>query len=355
MPPHLSPPNTRSSGGAALLLLAALATLLSACATAPVEAPAESTPAAAPPPVVAGPVLNRDGDFALVVVADGDTPATLAQRYLGSADQAWQIREFNAPEALRPGQIAVIPLRPRNATGVYSNGYQTVPILCYHRFGSRASRLSVSQSAFEAQMDYLAQHGYQVISLRQLARFLDGKEALPPKAVVLTIDDGYRSTYEIAYPVLRKHRFPATVFLYSDFVGASDALTWTQMKEMTASGLIDIEPHSKTHANLTLKLAGESDARYRDRIKREVDAPVAVLRERLAEPSMTFAYPYGDVNELVVELLQRQNIHQGVTVTPGGNAFFAYPYMLRRSMVFGGEELDTFKSKLATFTRTNGR
>ena len=125
--------------------------------------------------------------------------------------------------------------------------------------------------------------------------------------------------------MLRKHGFHATVFLYSDFVGASDALTWAQMKEMASSGLVDIEPHSKTHANLTLRLPGESEARYRERIKREVDAPVLALRERLAEPSTTFAYPYGDVNEYVVELLQRQGIRQGVTVTPGGNRLFRLP------------------------------
>ena len=58
--------------------------------------------------------------------------------------------------------------------------------------------------------------------------------------MAITIDDGYRSTYEIAYPVLRKHGFPATVFLYTDFVGAADALTWPQMKEMAASGLIGL-------------------------------------------------------------------------------------------------------------------
>ena len=79
--------------------------------------------------------------------------------------------------------------------------------------------------------------------------------------MVITIDDGYRSTYEVAFPVLKRHSFPATVFLYSDFVGAGDALTWAQMKEMTQSGLIDIQPHSKSHANLTLKLAGRERTR----------------------------------------------------------------------------------------------
>ncbi len=181
--------------------------------------------------------------------------------------------------------------------------------------------------------------------MKRLARFLEGKEPLPAKTVAITIDDGYRSTYEIAYPILRKFGFPATVFLYTDFVGASDAMTWAQMKEMMASGLIDIQPHSKSHANLTLRLPGETDAKYKERIKREVDVPVAVLRERLGEGSFTYAYPYGDVNEWVVDLLTRQNVSQGVTVTPGGNGFFAYPYMLRRSMVFGNDDLDAFKAQ----------
>jgi hypothetical protein len=145
------------------------------------------------------------------------------------------------------------------------------------------------------------------------------------------------------------------VFLYTDFVGASDAMTWAQMKEMTASGLITIQPHSKSHANLTQRLAGETEARYRDRVKREVDAPVAVIRDRLSEPSYTFAYPYGDVNEYVVDLLVKDSVSQGVTVTPGGNPFYAYQYMLRRTMIFGNEDLDAFKSKLVTFVRTGSR
>jgi hypothetical protein len=132
-------------------------------------------------------------------------------------------------------------------------------------------------------------------------------------------------------------------------------MTWAQMKEMTTSGLVTIQPHSKSHANLTQRLASETEARYRERIRREVNAPVGVIRERLSEPTSTFAYPYGDVNEYVVDLLVKDNVAQGVTVTPGGNPFYAYPYMLRRSMVFGNEDLDAFKSKLVTFVRTGAR
>jgi peptidoglycan/xylan/chitin deacetylase (PgdA/CDA1 family) len=337
----------------ARLLGVALVAVLASCATPP-PPPPEAPPPPAPLPDP-GPVLGRDDDYVIVSVRSGETLASLAERYLGDSSKAWWIAQFNNVGTLREGQIVVVPLRQRNPVGVFANGYQTVPILCYHRFGVKTSKLNVTPSAFEQQMEWLARNGYTVITFARLARFLEGKEALPAKSVVITIDDGYRSTYEIAYPILKKFGYPATVFLYTDFVGASDAMTWAQMKEMTASGLVTIQPHSKSHANLTQRLPNESDARYRDRIKREVGAPVAAIRDRLSEPTSTFAYPYGDVNEYVVDLLVRDNVSQGVTVTPGGKPFYAYPYMLRRSMVFGNEDLDAFKSKLVTFVRTGAR
>lgn len=336
-------------------LLLVLIAVLAGCASTPPPAPATSAAPVWSPPADDGPLLARDDEFAIVTVQPGDTLATLAQRYAGDASRAWWIAQFNNVTSVRAGQVVVVPLRMRNPIGVFANGYQTIPILCYHRFGAKASKLNVTGAAFEAQMDWLARNGYTVIPIARLARFLDGKEALPPKSVVITIDDGYRSTYEIAYPVLKKFGFPATVFLYTDFVGASDAMTWAQMKDMMAGNLVEIQPHSKSHANLTQKLPGETEARYRERIKREVDAPIAALRERLSDPSFTYAYPYGDVNEYVVDLLQKQSVAQGVTVTPGGNPFYAYPYMLRRSMVFGNEDLDAFKAKLVTFVRTASR
>ncbi|MFO1302314.1 MAG: polysaccharide deacetylase family protein [Burkholderiales bacterium] len=336
----------------ARLLGAALVALLASCATPP---PAPEAPPPPAPPVDPGPVVGRDDDFVIVTVRAGETAAVLAERHLGDAGKAWWITQLNNAATLREGQVVVIPLRQRNAIGVYANGYQTVPILCYHRFGTKTSKLNVTPAAFEQQMDWLARNGYTVITLARLARFLEGKEALPAKSVVVTIDDGYRSTYEIAYPILKKFGFPATVFLYTDFVGASDAMTWAQMKEMAGSGLVTIQPHSKSHSNLTQRLANETDARYRERIRREVDLPLATLKERLAEPGFTYAYPYGDVNEYVVDLLVRNGVSQGVTVTAGGNPFYAYPYMLRRSMVFGNEDLEAFKSKLVTFVRTGTR
>lgn len=293
-------------------------------------------------------MLAKNAEFAVVVVQPGEDLVKLAERWLGERRHADRIAEFNRAEDVRPGQTVAIPLKNRNPFGIKPSGLQAITILSYHRFGPRPSSLAVTPAAFEAQMAYLAKNGYTVLPLSRLPALLEGREAIPPKAVVITIDDGYRSTYEVAYPVLRRHRFPATVFLYSDFVGAPDALTWAQMKEMTASGLIEIQPHSKTHANLTVRQGDESEARYRERARREVEAPVEAIRAQLGVGSLSFAFPYGDVNDIVVNELRAKGVKLGVTVTPGGNAFFAPPYMLRRTMIFGGDDLDAFRAKLVT-------
>ena len=346
-PPRTDRPDWRLALGLLVVTL-----IVQGCATPPPRAP-EAAPE--PEPARASEVLGRDQDYAVVVARSGDDFAALAERYLGDAGKGWWIAEFNGVDRVRAGEDLVVPLRPRNPIGVYANGFQTVPILCYHRFGPNRSAMTMTAATFEAQMDYLARNGYRVIPMRELARFFEGKEPLPKKTVVITIDDGYRATYQIAYPILKKHGFPATVYLYSDFAGAGDAMTWPQMQEMVQSGLIEIQPHSKTHSNLTVKLPGESDAKYAERIRREVDAPVAAIKDRLSLASFSYAYPYGDMNEMVSDLLARQGVRLGVTVTPGGNGFFAPAHMVRRTMIYGTEDLDAFKSKLATFARTAAR
>ena len=225
---------------------------------------------------------------------------------------------------------------------------QAVTILCYHRFGPRANTLTVTPAAFEAQMGWLARNGYTVIPFSRLDAFLEGREPLPPKSVVITIDDGYRATHEVAFPILRKYGFPATLFLYTDFVGAPDALTWAQMREMIASGTFAVQPHSKSHSNLAVRQADENEARYRERVRREIEVPVEAIRRELGTRTQVFAFPYGDVNDVVAAELRSRGIEMGVTVTPGGNAFYAPPLMLRRTMIFGGDDLDAFRGKLVS-------
>ena len=324
------------------ICLAAAVLLVSACA----------------PGVVDQRVIARSNDYLVVVAGERDSLESLGARFLGDSGKGWLIGQFNGIARVAAGQEIVIPLRPTNRAGIYGNGFVKVPILVYHHFtprGRKCSQIAVRAEAFEAQLAYLKRDGYSVITFRDLAAFLEGRSPVPRKSVILTIDDGFRSAYRVAYPLLKRYRYPATIFLYSDFVGAPAALTWAQMKEMVASGLIDIQPHSKTHADLTKFQEGESEAAYRKRIAREVTYSSEFIKKRLNLPVHTFSYPYGAENDAVVEIVERAGFKFAATVTRGGNPAFSHPLVLRRTQIYCRDGLEAFARKLDTFEQITGR
>jgi peptidoglycan/xylan/chitin deacetylase (PgdA/CDA1 family) len=291
-------------------------------------------------------VVARTDDFVIVRTSGRDTLPDLARTYLNDEAKAAAIAEANGIQSLTPGQVLVIPLRSGKGWAVDADGYQVVPILCYHQFGPgnrTRNKMEVSQSAFEQQMAWLKDNGYTVVSLADMDAFLQGTKALPPRSVVITIDDGYRSTYEVAFPVLKKYGFPATVYVYTDFVGAGLALTWAQMQEMQASGLIDIESHSKTHTSMAL-LPNESNGQvYKERVSKEVVTPDGILSSKLGKPIKHFAYPYGDTSPTVLSILQERDYDTATTVQRGPNPPFADPLLLRRDMVYSDDKLSDFQ------------
>jgi peptidoglycan/xylan/chitin deacetylase (PgdA/CDA1 family) len=339
----------RQAAARLLLALACAAAALAGCGSAP---PAPTPPPArepAPGPE-RGTVLGESERYIIYQPVAGDTLRSIAGRFLGDERRYWEIGDFNNVTEAKAAYPIVVPLAPDNPAGIHADQYQTVPILCYHRFGNGSGgggKMIVSEANFAAQLDWLERNDYHVIRLERLVDFLAGRTALPRRSVVITIDDGYESVYRYALPLLRKHGYPATLFVYTDFIGAgNEALTWPQLQEMAASGLIDVQAHSKTHRNLIERAPSENDAQYRQALESEVRPPRELLERKLGLPVREYAYPYGDANDLVLDVLSRQHFQLGVTVTPGGNPFFAQPLMLHRTMIFGDHDLQAFKARL---------
>ena len=311
------------------------------------------TIAPAAPPAPLSVMLAQTEDFLIVSARAGDTYASLARFYLGDAALADLLADANAAHAVETGRPVIVPLKTGNASGVFFDGYQTVPILCYHQFtaGRSADLMVMPRDSFVQQMDYLKNNNYHVISLADLQGFLNGSKPIPPRSVVLTIDDGFRSTYDIAYPILKSYGFKATFFIYTDFVGAGRALTWSQINELRASGMIDIQSHSKTHTSFSLH-PGESPA-YGARLAAEIDQPHAIFQRQLNENVRMFAYPYGDSSPLAVKMLRDRSYGLAVTVTRGANAPFSDPLMLKRDMVYSNATMQDFQKYLSVYSRVN--
>jgi peptidoglycan/xylan/chitin deacetylase (PgdA/CDA1 family) len=183
-------------------------------------------------------------------------------------------------------------------------------ILVYHRVAERTPgmpepSMNVTPAAFQRQIAGLRSAGYQIWPLERVQEHCQANMPLPPRVVVITFDDGHRSVFTGAWPVLRELQVPATIFLNTAFLDATtpfpfdrwanlahgrvsgDAclpLTIQQCREMAASGLIELGAHTHTHADFR----GRAQA-FDDDLKQ----CVAELRERFGIERPSFAFPFG--------------------------------------------------------------
>jgi peptidoglycan/xylan/chitin deacetylase (PgdA/CDA1 family) len=94
--------------------------------------------------------------------------------------------------------------------------------------GLDSQLVSASPAAFDRQMDYIRRH-FEVVSLDDWVGRVRTGQSLPQNAALVTFDDGYRDNYDLAYPVLRRHALPATIFLTTSFVDSTQQLWWDEL------------------------------------------------------------------------------------------------------------------------------
>lgn len=297
--------------------------------------------------------LFRSEDYVVYLLQDSETPGELAEKFLGGQNKSWMIEEANPGVRFARGNAIVIPLKDRNKGGLSSDGFQTIPILTYHRFAEECSSpLCMPTKTFELQMKYLKENGYHVITAEELLSFLGYRQGLPQKSVLITMDDGYRSVYDIAYPILNRYGFTATLFIYTSFVGVSKiAITWDQLKEMQAKGFT-IGSHTIYHSDLTQPKDGETEQEYIARVKEELYGSKKIMDQKLGQDTYFLAYPFGRYDQQSIQIARDAGYKMAMSVKRGGNAFFANPLTLRRDQILE-KDLQSFISRLKIFNHVS--
>lgn len=208
---------------------------------------------------------------------------------------------------IRPSESLTVSLAPAGL----KERPPLVPVLMYHVIGDNDGPLKglyVSKQDFTTQVRMLKEKGYETIRMNDLFDFLNGKEELPVRPVVMTFDDGYESVYRDAYPILKNAGFVATLFLQTKLLGRPGGLSANAVREMLDYGF-DLGAHTINHPDLTQCNPSQ--------LEREVAGSKRALEEAFGVPVLWFAYPAGRYDETVVRAVARAGYLMGFTTRHG--------------------------------------
>ncbi len=194
-----------------------------------------------------------------------------------------------------------------------------LPVIMYHGLledTARQGQYIIAPALFERDLQTVQQAGYTTVLVADLLAYVEQGTPLPEKPILLTFDDGYYNNYLYAYPLLKKYGMKAVispVCRWSQQYSASPSqadhavyshITWEEMREMTASGLVEIQNHSYNmhytgagHRKGTLPLAGESAAAYAAALREDLSQAQRCLTDFAGVTPTAFFYPYGAVSK----------------------------------------------------------
>jgi peptidoglycan/xylan/chitin deacetylase (PgdA/CDA1 family) len=224
------------------------------------------------------------------------------------------------------------PAAPKVTKPVVDQTAQTL-IFCYHGLVDkvRFPGTQITPAAFEAQMKELKDRGITVIGMQDLLAWKRGEKNIPPRCAVISFDDGLKSQYEVAWPIMKKFGYTFTMFIYTEGVrgglfGGGEAITWEQLGDMRDNG-IDIQAHSATHQDLreghpvTIREPDGKKVRkrltgpeYEQFLQNELVGCKTLLEQRLGIKVNCFAVPYGFYNEHVKEVARNAGYEAMFTV-----------------------------------------
>ncbi len=232
------------------------------------------------------------------------------------------------------------------------NGKFELPVLLYHRIVNKSMpvgkhKIYVSEKDFEKQMAYLHQKGIQPVTFFDLQQ--NPLMKLENK-VILTFDDGYRDNYELMFPVLKKYNFKAVIYLVTqtdhNSWGVSqkeprvDLMTDAQLQELSDYG-IEIGGHTQHHPDLSK--CSES------RLITEIKGCREDIEKRIRKKAVSFAYPFGGINEAVKRVTKEAGYMFAVSTNTGPKAFGKDNYQIRRIEITPRTTLNSFKNKVSGY------
>ncbi|WP_404319267.1 polysaccharide deacetylase family protein [Malaciobacter canalis] len=173
-------------------------------------------------------------------------------------------------------------------------------VFVYHRFGdSKHASTNTTLKELEKEFTYFKDNGYEVVKLSQIIEKVKNKEEVPSNWIALTIDDSYKSFYENGLPIFKKYNYPFSLYVYVEATkkGYGDFMTWSELKDASKYGEIGL--HSYSHPHLT-KISKQE-------VYNDTKKSFEVFEKKLGFKPKSYAYPYGEYNDQIKNILKEFN------------------------------------------------
>lgn len=206
-----------------------------------------------------------------------------------------------------------------------------VPVLMYHDISYLSEQgsgyYSQTPERFKQQLQELKDAGFHTVFFSQLIDYVENGTPLPSKPIVITLDDGYRSNYEYAYPILRELDMKAEISLIGGAMQyTSWGLKWDDVQEMADSGLVSFQCHTnQMHGDHTaeggrlgvLKAPGESWQEYVETLGADTVHILDLIETKTGTRPVTFTYPRGKWNSMAEAVVTGLGCKASVTTKDG--------------------------------------
>lgn len=205
----------------------------------------------------------------------------------------------------------------------------------YHRFVEKVRRpdTEITPAAFEAQMKELKEKNIPVIGMQDFLAWKRGEKGIPSRAAIITLDDGWKSQYEVAWPILKKYEFPFTLFIHTEGIrgghfAGGESMGWEHLQEMRDAG-VDIQAHSATHQDLgrpydAIAKKKLNPGEYQQWLQNETAGVKKILEDKLGIRVNAFAVPYGKHDETVRKVVMDAG-YEGLFTVYGQPLTFGSP------------------------------
>ncbi len=229
-----------------------------------------------------------------------------------------------------------------------------VAVLGYHDFSStrKVKEMVIRPSKFRNQMQAIKDLKLNVITLEDFILWKQGEKTIPDKSVLITIDDGWKSVYTEAYPVLKEFGYPFTIYLYTNYIDRGGrSMTSKMIKEMMKNGCT-IGSHSVSHPypSEVRKHQRKGEDAYKKFIDTELGESKKILEKSFSQPITTYVYPGGVHTPEMFEAASTLGYQHLFTVKPGKVTRKSDDNILPRYIILGEDKHDYIFKHATTFS-----